>query len=149
MATDDDHGTREIARQFTVVPKLTRGSYGFNLRVMDETAIDVLLLKGTINPNHHATLEGLMRRLHRMGFVGIKSPNMESPVFADPATVGDKRAAAVRGMVKIFMALDKKMGADKRRSLVNLVLMDVSWPGDDPSLLQCIKDLDDVIAGRR
>jgi hypothetical protein len=145
---DTDYGTREIARQFTVVPRLTRGMYGYNSKVVDETAIDILLLRGTINPAQHATLEGFMRRLHRMGFVGIKSPNLDSPVYADPAIVGDKRAQAVRGMVKIFMRLDEKMGADKRRALVNLVLMDAIWPGDDATLLESITYLEDAIAGR-
>lgn len=149
MATDDDHGTPEIARRFTVVPKLTRGNYAFNLRVMNETEIDILLLKGTINANQHSTLEGFFRRLHRMGFVGVKSPSMDSPIFADPALVGDKRAASVRGMVQIFLRLDKKIGPAQRRSLVNLVLMDVPWPWDDASLMESIKGLDDAIAGRR
>lgn len=148
MSSDDDHGTKEIARQFTVVPKLTRGSYGLNLRVMDETEIDRLLLKGTITANNHSTLEGLLRRLHRMGFVGIKSPNLESPVFADPAIIGDKRATALRGIVRLFMSMDKKMGAVHRRSLVNLVLMDAPWPGDNVSLLAAIRHLDDAISGR-
>jgi hypothetical protein len=143
-----DYGTREIARQFTVVPKLTRGLYGYNSRVVDETEIDRLLLRGIINSAQHSTLEGLMRRLHRMNFVGIKSPSLDSPVYADPAIVGDKRAQAVRGMVKIFLRLDEKMGADKRRALVNLVLMDAIWPGDDASLLDSITYLEDAIAGR-
>lgn len=148
MATDDDNGTPEMARRFTVVPKLTRGPFSYNLKVMDETAIDVLLLRGIITANHHSTLEGFMRRLLRMGFVGIKSPTMGSPVSTDPTIIGDKKAAAVLGMVRIYRRLDKKMGPAHRRSLVNLVLMDVHWPGDDASLLECIKALDDAIAGR-
>lgn len=148
MATDDDHGTNEIARRFTVVPKLTRGMYGYNAKVVDETEIDRLVLRGTITPAQHGTLEGFLRKLHKLGFVGVKSPNLDSPVYADPAIVGDKRAQAVRGMVKIFIRLDEKMGADKRRALVNLVLIDTPWPGDDASLVESIEWLEDAIIGR-
>lgn len=148
MAIDDDHGTNEIARRFTVVPKLTRGMYGYNAKVVDETEIDRLVLRGIISPTQHGTLEGFLRKLHKLGFVGIKSPNLDSPVYADPTIVGDKRAQAVRGVVKIFMRLDEKMGAEKRRALVNLVLMDAPWPGDDASLLESIGWLEDAISGR-
>lgn len=151
MKDDDkavDFGTPELARRFTVVPKLTRGLYGYNGKVVDGSEIDRLLLRDWITVNQHATLEGLLRRLHKASFVGVKSPTYDSPVQADPATVGDRRAHALRSMVKIFRRLDDKAGAEKRKALVDLVLLDVPWNGDKASLQEAVKHLDDAIAGR-
>lgn len=147
MKEPRDYGTSEIARQFTVVPKLS-GPQSYAAKVMDETEIDRLLLRDEITSNEHGTLEGFMRRLHKMGFVGIRSPNYESPIHADPSLVGDKRAASVRGMVRIFKRLNERIGQSKRQALVDLCLRDMEWPGDRLSLKECIRALDDVIAGR-
>lgn len=140
-----DNGTPELARRFTVVPKLTEYN-NWSVKVMDETEIDRLLLQGVITPNQHSSLEGFMRRLHKVGFVGLKSPDYSSPISADPAKVGDRKAMAIRGVVKLTARLDKKIGPAKRRALVNLVLLDAPWKGDD--LIECIRFLDDAIQGR-
>lgn len=147
MSDRKDYGTSEIAKRFTVVPRLSQSS-GMHMKVVDDTEIDRLLLRDEISPNQHATLEGFMRRLHKMGFVGVRSPDYESPVNLDPAQVGDRRANSVRGMVNIFRRLDRRITPTRRREMVNLCLMDVPWPGDRDSLHVCIAALDDVIAGR-
>lgn len=143
----DDHGTKEIARQFTVVPKLTRGQYGFNMKIVDETEIDRLLLKGTITAAQHSALEGLMRRLQKAGFVGVRSPDYNTTTN-DPSVVADKRANIMRSMVRLFRRMDEKMGTGKRKAMVNLVLMDTPWPADNASLLEAIRHMEDAIAGR-
>lgn len=147
MNDPKDYGTPEIAKRFTVVPKLSQSS-GMHMKVADDTEIDRLLLRDEINMSQHATLEGFMRRLHKMGFVGVRSPDYESPINLDPAQVGDRRANAVRGMVSIFRRLDDRITPTRRREMVNLCLMDTPWPGDQASLHDCIGALDDVIAGR-
>lgn len=147
MKDPKDYGTAEIARQFQVVPKLS-GLHSYHMKVMDEVMIDQMLLRDEITVNQHSTLEGFMRRLHKMGFVGVRSPSYESPVHADPSIVADKRAASVRGMVKIFRRLDERIGSNHRKALVSLCLQDIKWPGDMQELHTCIRALEDVIAGR-
>ncbi len=116
MKEPRDYGTPELARQFTVVPKLS-GPTITTMKVVDDCEIDRLLLRDEITANEHGTLEGFMRRLHKMGFVGIRSPNYESPIHADPSLVGDKRAASVRGMVRIFKRLNDRIGQSRRQAL--------------------------------
>lgn len=145
--TERDYGTSELRRHFTVVPKLS-GPNTMAMKVIDSTEIDRLLLDDVIMPSHHASLEGLMRRLHKAGFVGLKSPTYDSPIHADATAVGDKKANLIRSIVALFTRLDAKIGPGKRRALVDLVLRDVSWPGDNASLLDAVARLDDAIAGR-
>lgn len=142
-----DYGTTELRRQFTVVPKLS-GPTTMTFKVVDESEIDRLLMRDAIKPSQHATLEGLMRRLHKAGFIGLKSPAYDSPIHADASAVGDRKANLIRSTVMLFARLDKKIGPPRRKALVDLVLADVPWPGDDQSLLDIISQLDDVIAGR-
>jgi hypothetical protein len=112
---------------------------------MDETAIDRLLLADRITSSEHAALEGLMQRLHKANFVGIKSPAYDAPLSIDPSAVGDRRANQIRAAVKLFAGLDRTLGREKRVALVNLVLMDVDWPDDDASLKDAIRKLTDIL----
>lgn len=140
-----DIGTSEISERLTVVPKLTRGQYGFNAKVVDETEIDRLLLEDIITTDHHSTLENFLGRLHRVGFVGLKSPAYDSPVHADPSVVGDKKAHAIRGVVKLFAKMDSAMGKERRISLVNLVLLDLPWPFGQVELQKNVIQLSEIM----
>lgn len=140
-----DYGTAELARQFTVVPKLS-GINTYSAKVMDETEIDRLLLRDVITPEEHGILEMFMVKLHKMGFVGVKSPDYSSPVFADATAVGDKRAMSIRGMVRVIAALDERIGRKHRTSLVDLVLQDVPWPLKDEELKDSVAALRLIIS---
>lgn len=142
-----DFGAPGLGRHFTVVPKLTRGLHGFNAKVVDETEIDRMLLHDRITSSQHATLEALMMRLHRMGFVGVKSPNYDAAVHVDPATLADRKARTLVGMVGIFAGLDAAIGRERRFALVNLLLKDTPWPFGD--IADCITALDLVLAGQK
>lgn len=138
-------GTSEIARRFTVVPKLSNPNT-YSAKVMDETAIDRLLLDDTISPAEHSSLEKFMVKLHKMGFVGVKSPDYSSPIHADATAVGDKRAQTIRGMVKIIRALDKEIGPSMRKALVNLLLLDTPWPYGKDDIRTCASALMRILA---
>lgn len=138
---ETDFGTTELSKRFKIVPKLTRGSYGLNGKVMDETEIDRLLLEDRIDPNEHSTLEMFLARLHKIGYIGLKSPSYDSPIHADPSGVGDKKANAVRGIIKLMAGLDRSVGNEKRRALINLVTQDEKFPYPDAELKQCIRSL--------
>jgi len=140
---EKDYGTAEISDRFKVVPKFAKG--GTHLKVMDETAIDRLLLADRITSSEHAALEGLMQRLHKANFVGIKSPAYDAPLSIDPSAVGDRRANQIRAAVKLFAGLDNRLGRERRIALVNLVLMDVDWPDTDESLKAVIRILVDLL----
>jgi hypothetical protein len=137
-----DQGTVELGRHFTVVPTFT-GPNVMAGRVVDETAIDRLFLREEINITQHATLMAFTKRLHKYGFFALKSPNYEGFVQMDPTMVGDRKANMLRGMVKIFAALDKEIGPPRRKALVDLCLKDTPWSGDD--LHRCINALDRVM----
>lgn len=143
--SQSDYGTDEIKRRFNVVPKLS-GPNTMAMKVVSETEIDRMLFNDKITPTQHASLEGLMRRLHKAGFVGLKSPAYDSPIHADASAVGDRKANLIRSVVALFARLDEKIGAKKRRALVDLVLKDIEWPDDD--LDDIIVRLEDAIAGR-
>ena len=69
-----DFGTKELARHFTIVPKLSDPTT-FTGKVMDGSEIDTLLLHDVITTMQHSTLCTLAKRLHGFGFVGLKSPD--------------------------------------------------------------------------
>lgn len=143
MRETKDTGAPEIHKRLQVVPKFTKS--GTHMAVVDETEIDRLLLHDRITSAEHATLGLLMTRMHKANFVGIKSPTYDAPLSLDPSAVGDRRANQIRSIVKLFLALDKKLGHEKRKALVNLVLTDTSWPGDDKSLKDAVKVLAELL----
>jgi hypothetical protein len=150
-----DYGTKELARHYTVVPKLVDPSTTAG-RVMDGTEIDRLLFTDTISTVEHATLQTLARRLHGFGFVGLKSPDYSSPISADATAVADKKADVIRGAVHLFEKMDKHphIGPYRRKKLVNLVLQDAEWSKkmlrhQIEELQACIRALDDVFMKRR
>lgn len=148
-----DFGTKEMARHFTIVPKLSDPTT-FTGKVMDGTEIDTLLLNDVINTMQHATLSTLAKRLHGFGFVGLKSPDYSSRIFADATAVSEKKAETIRGAVSLFQKLDlhPHIGSHRRKKLVNLVLEDVPWGKlrhQMEELHACISALDDVFLGRR
>lgn len=140
-----DLGSDRLHKQHTVVPRLTRGMNGYNMKVMDETEIDRLLLHEVISVNEHSTLERFLRRLHKVGFVGMRSPDYSSPIHADATAVGDKRALAVKGITALIAELDQTIGAGKRQYLVALVTEDRPWPDKYQSLRDAIAALDRII----
>lgn len=144
-----DLGTRELGRRFTVVPTLVRGpSGGMNGRVMDDTELDRLLLKDVISTAQHATLMGFMRRLQKASYVGVRSPSLEAPVQGDASSIADRKAHLVRAIGRVLSALDKKIGPSGRKSLIDLVLMDIAWPGDPTTLHVAVTALDVVMTKR-
>jgi len=144
-----DIGTKELGRHYKIVPKITRGLYGLNGKVMDETEIDRLLLNDTITTTQHATLEMFFARLHKVGFVGLKSPSYDSPIHADASAVGDKKAHTIRGVVKLIDMLDNSVGRDVRVKLVRLVCEDRVWGDNNDGLSEAIVELDKIMGGRR
>lgn len=140
-----DFGTIELSKHHTIVPRLTRGNYGFNAKVMDETEIDCLLLEEVIDANEHSTLERFLGKLHKVGYVGLKSPAYDSAIHADPSIIGDKRAMAIRGVTKLIESLDNRIGKLKRMALVNLVLQDVKWGFSNEELTKCIRELSEAM----
>ena len=149
MKEPKDFGTTELGRRFSVVPKLTSPN-NYAGKVVDETEIDRLLLTDRITAAEHATLEGLLKRLHKANFVGLKSPSYDAPLSADPSIVGDRRAQMIRAMVRVITKMDedKNIGRHKRVALVNMVLMDSPWPGDDASLKLAVQALDTIFSRR-
>lgn len=140
-----DYGTQELARRFTVVPTFNRGPMGgLSGRVVDETEIDRLLLHDRITPEQYSILEALLRRLQRASYLGLKSPNYDARISADPTIVSAKKVAAIRSMVKLNSEMDSSMGAPTRMALIDLVLLDREWPGDDASLHEAIARLRDI-----
>ena len=124
-----DTGAERLHHHRTVVPR--RRADGYNMRVMDETEIDRMLMRDEITPNEHATLERLMGKLHKFGFMGVRSPDYSSPIHADASAVGDKKAATIRGAVKLTKELDAALGADLRRRLYALILEDKGVSAED------------------
>lgn len=145
-----DYGTREMARHFTIIPKLIDNNTRAG-RVLDGTAIDALLMNDVIDPMQHATLTMLANRLHSYGFVGLKSPDYSSPIHADPTQVSEKKAQALRGAVHLIEKMDKhpNIGRYRRKKLVNLALMDAPWGKlrhQIEDLRACIAALDHIFA---
>lgn len=140
-----DVGTDEIHKQRTIVPKLTRGMSGYNMRVMDETEVDRLLLSEAITPNHHSTLERFLVKLHKVGFGGLRSPDYSSPIHADATAVGDKKAIALKGISALIEEMDSQLGRPVRVLLVALVTEDREWPHSDESLRIIVERLERII----
>src|SRR6478609_8801608 len=140
-----DAGSPQMARHFTIVPKLSSPTTT-SMKVLDGSEIDELLLKDVINPAEHGTLNSLASKLLACGFSALRSPDYSSPIFSDPSIVSDKKAQALRGAVHLIDKMDKheKIGPHRRKKLINLVLQDVPWTGDKEELKACVFALDDV-----
>lgn len=138
-----DFGTAEMSQRLKVVPTLVNLNTYVG-RVVDESEIDRMLLADHLTPSQHASLENLMRRLHKANFAGPKSPSYDAPISADPSIVGDRRANQIRSIVSLFTRLDERIGKACRLALVNLVLTDAPWPGDRNVLYEAIKELDRI-----
>lgn len=140
-----DFGTNELHKQkVVIIPRFS----GRGAKVMDEQEIDCLLLKGWITQSQHSALEGFLRRLHKASYVGLKSPAYDTRAHSDPATIGNQKAIALLGVLKLLDIMDEKMGSANRRAIVNLVLLDHEWPGDKETLQTSVKHLEDAVAGR-
>lgn len=148
-----DMGTPEMARRFTIVPKLSDPTT-LTGKVLDGSEVDRLLLVDAIDPAQHATLNMLAKRLHGYGFSGMKSPDYSSRVHADATLVADKKAESLRGAVHLIDKMDKHphIGAFRRKKLVNLVLQEAPWGSlrhQIEELQYCVRALDDIFVGRR
>lgn len=138
-----DYGSPELAKRFTVVPKLT-ASNSFTGKVCDDTEIDLMLLHDKITALEHSLLVALLNRLHRATFVGLKSPDLNSVSASDPSRMADRKAVAVMGVCRIIEAMDVVMGQGRRKALVDLVLLDKPWP-DLPGFHDCVLALQDIL----
>ena len=129
-----DTGSDMIHKRYTVVPRLTRGLHGYNMRVMDETEIDKMLLHETIDVDQHSLLEQFLKRLMKAQFSPLRSPDFSSSPKGDATRIADQRALAIRSVTGVFSALDKSITAPHRIALVSLVLEDQKWPFESDAL---------------
>lgn len=138
-----DYGSPHLAKRFTIVPKLT-ASNGYHGKVVDDTEIDKLLLHDDISALEHSLLVALLQRLRKATFIGLKSPDFNGVAHSDPSIMADRKANAVVSVVGLMKRLDQKLGRAQRASLINLVLLDVPWPGTLDALHGCIFALQDL-----
>ena len=142
-----DYGTPELARRFSVVPKLSL-SNGYSGKVVDDTEIDRLLVRDEINSLQHSLLVALLKLLRDASFGGLKSPDLNSVYAADPVGMAERKAKAVHRMVNFTKALDYRAGRPARIALINLVLLDIPW--DCPTSLDAaILALQDIFGDRQ
>lgn len=144
-----DFGTPQLARHFTVVPKLVDNNTRAG-RVLDGTEVDAMLLHDLIDPAQHSTLTLFARKLQSYGFSGIKSPDYSGRIHADPTLVSERKAEALRGAVQMIEKLDRHphIGKYRRKKLVNLVTEDAPWGKlrhQIEELHHCIRALDDIL----
>jgi hypothetical protein len=142
-----DYGPGELARRFTVVPKLSL-SNGYCGKVVDDTEIDRLLFHDRINATQHSILVAFLRVLKDASFIGLKSPDFNAISAPDPVGIADRKAKAVFKVVGIIRALDQKAGRAIRCALIDLIISDRPWP-DGLSLDHGILALQDIFANRQ
>lgn len=143
-----DYGSPELAKRFTVVPKLT-ASNGYQGKVLDDSEIDRLLLNDTISAVEYSLLVALLHKLHRATFVGLKSPDFNGVAHSDPSRIAARKANAVMSVCYIVKGMDKAMGKQYRIALIDLVLLDIPWPFDVTCLRTCVRALDGVLTEPR
>lgn len=118
-----DCGTKEFGHRYTLKPELIGASTGHSvhMRVVDETAIDRLLLKGMINLDEHIIGNKVAGDLHRANFSKIAASKLEpSSGRPDPhAFVFTDNLVEVG---KLFTYLDEKVGVDARNLVTNVLL---------------------------
>lgn len=147
-----DFGTPEMARRFTIVPRLSSPTT-MTGKVIDGDEIDRMLLRDEIKPAQHGTLTMLAKRLHSYGYVALKSPDYSSRIHADAEAVADKKSEIIRGAVNLIKKMDDHpaIGKYRRMKLISLVLEDAKW-GDKRNQLEdlwhCIRALDDIMMKR-
>lgn len=143
-----DFGSPELAKRFTIVPKLSATS-GYHGKVLDDNEIDTLLLKDQINATEHSMLVALLQKLHKATFVGLKSPDFNGVAHSDPSRLADRKAHAVMSVCNLIKMMDKMIGRGHRAALINLVLLDAPWPSTIKELRLCIAALQDVMGDRQ
>jgi hypothetical protein len=143
-----DFGAPELAKRFTIVPKLSATS-GYHGKVLDDNEIDTLLLKDQITATEHSMLVALLQKLHKATFVGLKSPDFNGVAHSDPSRLADRKAHAVMSVCGLITRMDQAMGRSLRAALINLVLLDVPWPDTIKKLRLCIAALQDVMGDRQ
>lgn len=129
-----------------MVPLLTRG-FEVSARVVDETEIDRLLLKGDITPSQHAALENFLAKLIKGGFVGLRSPSYDAPISADPALIADRKSEAIRDATRILSHLQKTIGKSQTNGLMNLVLSDRPWLFGKADLEKAVQEIERTLRG--
>lgn len=143
-----DYGAPELAKRFTVVPKLT-ASNGYTGKVVDDSEIDRLLLYDHISSVEYSLLVALLHKLHRATFIGLKSPDFNGVAHSDPSRIADRKANAVMSICHVIKLMDRVMGRINRAALVDLVLLDAAWPFDMTCLHKCVLALEGVLTGPR
>jgi hypothetical protein len=144
-----DFGTPQLARHFTIVPKLSDPTT-LTGKIMDGGEIDRLLLHDVISANQHGTLTMLAKRLYSYGFSGMRSPDYASPpTHLDPELVSAKKAEVIRGAVSLIKKMDNHpyIQQHRRMKLINLVLYDAAWGRlrhQIEDLHACCQALDDI-----
>jgi hypothetical protein len=135
--TIKDTGTQELARRFTVVPKLASPNT-WTSKVIDETEMDRLLVNDDITSAEYSILVALLKRLRR-SFGSLQSPEFTMRIVAKhPSGMADRKARSIYGVVNLIKGMDKVMGSAKRRAMIDLVFVEVRWPYEMPDLKICI-----------
>ncbi len=144
-----DYGTPELARRFSVVPKLN-GAYTYGAKVMDDTEIDRLLMKDRINPTQHSILQAFASRLEQAGYNGVKAIDYNATHHSEPHTMGDRMHVKVSRAIYLRRAMvdHEKIGRGRDQALVSLVSEDMPWPGNDASLHEAIDGLQQILTRR-
>lgn len=148
-----DVGSPQLARHFTIVPKLSSPTT-LSMKILDSSEMDKLLMQDVLTPAEHGTLVTLAKRLEDCGFSELRSPAYDSPVHADPSAVADKKADKIRGAVALIEKLDKAIGRYNRKRIINLALYSTPWTGQYPKrnqiedLKHCIRSIDEIFTRR-
>lgn len=134
-----DTGSEKLHEQRTVVPRL-RGPHSYHMKVMDETEIDRMFLRGDINADQYEILGRFAERLHKAGMGSIRSPDYSSPIHADATAVGDKRARAMLGIKSMMQSLREEIGVESLGQLIALVVEDRPFSGDLDNVLDSLRN---------
>ncbi len=148
-----DIGTPEMARRFTIVPKLSSPTV-MSMKILDGSEADRMLMQDEITAVEHGTLNTLAKRLRDFGYDELRSPNYEgSGGGLDPEIVGDRKANKIRGAVDLIAKMDSHphIGRYRRKKLVNLSLYDAPWGNKRNQIEElhaCIHALEDIFIRR-
>lgn len=120
-----DLGTRELSQRHIVAPDIQ--ARGRRARVVDESAYDKMLLSDRITFDQHQYFEGLSKRLHAAGFIGLGASRFDR--IRQGQVVTEQRAAMVNSeLADIVLALDAAIGVRGRAAIIAMLVDDVPLP---------------------
>lgn len=143
-STPVDAGTPEIGRHYEVAPEVTKG--GVRTRVLDETEYDRMLMSERISFEEHSTLDGLAKRFHSAGFIGMGVVQLDR--VGRSVRSGEPRAAVSNSqLAEVMYELDRSIGTKGRAAIVAMVIDDRPLPKwmDKKSIEKAAKIIDRVL----